>query len=177
VTKSEEQKAKLDVGEKIREIARLHELLNELRSRPVQVEYKEKRVVVEVEKGGRLGDSAEKLFDMYKRNNDAMAKRLAQDMLYYYSLFRKYYKLSMQRRKAFAELRREGDDQPEAGGDRRDLRRVGVHAGTHRELAIRDLHPLGRPGHAAQDVASIHLGTPSWFSSATWTTSRAVTTT
>ena len=56
-------------------------------------------LIVEVEKGGKLGPAAEKLFDMYKRNNDGMTKRLAQDMLYYYSLFRKYYTLSMQRRK------------------------------------------------------------------------------
>ena len=88
------------MGEKIREITRLHELLNELRSRPVQVEFREKQVIVEVEKGGKLGPAAEKLFDLYKRNNDGMSKRLAQDMLYYYSLFRKYYTLSMQRRKA-----------------------------------------------------------------------------
>lgn len=96
---NEEQNAKLDLADKIREIQRLQDLIAELKAMPPRIVIQDKLVTKEVEIPSRIGDRADKLFDIYKRHADELAKRLAQDMVYYYSLFRKYERLAKQQRR------------------------------------------------------------------------------
>lgn len=112
---NEEQNAKLDLADKIKEIQRLLALIAELKSMPPRIVIQDKLITKEIEIPSRIGDRADKLFDIYKRHADELAKRLAQDMLYYYGLFRKYERLAKLQRRVESS-RREGVHQPEARG-------------------------------------------------------------
>lgn len=114
--KNEEQTAKLDLSDKIKEIQRLQDLIAELKSMPPRIVIQDKLITKEVEIPSRIGERADKLFDIYKRHADELAKRLAQDMLYYYGLFRKYERLAKQKR-SFDSGRRKSFHQPKTRSD------------------------------------------------------------
>jgi plasmid stabilization system protein ParE len=97
--KNEEQNAKLDLSDKLKEIKRLQDLVAELKAMPPRIVIQDKHITKEVEVPSRIGDRAEKLFNIYKRHADELARRLAQDMLYYYGLFRKYERLAKEKRR------------------------------------------------------------------------------
>lgn len=80
-----------------REINRLQALIAELRALPPKVITQDKIITKTVDVPTRIGDRAEKLFNIYKKNADDLARRLAQDMLYYYGLYQKWYKLAQQK--------------------------------------------------------------------------------
>lgn len=61
---------------------------------PPRIVIQDKLITKEVEIPSRIGARADKLFDIYKRNSDKLATRLAQDMLYYHAQAMKYEKLS-----------------------------------------------------------------------------------
>ncbi len=95
----EEQNAKRDLSEKIKELNRLQALVAELKAMPPKVVYNDRRVEVTQEVPFRIGDRVERLMDMYKANNDRIAQRLGLDMLYYYKLCRQLHKQLGQQRK------------------------------------------------------------------------------
>ena len=70
----------------------------ELKAMPPRIVFQDKTMTKEIEIPSRIGERADKLFNIYKKKADALAKRLAQDMLYYYGLFRKYEKLAKLKR-------------------------------------------------------------------------------
>lgn len=61
---------------------------------PPKIVIKDKHITKEVEIPSRIGDRADKLFDIYKKNADQLALRLAQDMVYYYGQAKKFERLS-----------------------------------------------------------------------------------
>lgn len=65
---------------------------------PPRIVFQDKIITKEVEIPSRIGERADKLFNIYKKNADQLSKRLAQDMLFYYGLFRKYEKLAKLKR-------------------------------------------------------------------------------
>lgn len=66
---------------------------------PPKIVIQDKHITKEVEIPSRIGERADRLFDIYKRKCDEQSKRLAQDMLYYYAQFRKYERLAKEKRK------------------------------------------------------------------------------
>jgi hypothetical protein len=90
----EEQNAKNDLAEKIKEIQRLLDLIAQLKAAPPKVVTREVVKTQHVSAPTRIGDRAERLFDLYKKNNDLMAKQLKLNMLYYYRLYMKYRRLA-----------------------------------------------------------------------------------
>jgi hypothetical protein len=71
----------------------------ELKAMPPTIVFQDKIMTKEIEIPSRIGERADKLFNIYKKNADELSKRLAQDMLYYYGLFRKYEKLAKLKRR------------------------------------------------------------------------------
>lgn len=69
-------------------------MVAELRAMPPKIVYQERKVEIIQEVPSRIGDKVDRLMDMYKANYDNLAKRLAQDMLYYYRLYRKFERLA-----------------------------------------------------------------------------------
>lgn len=94
----EEQNAKNDLADKIREMNRLQALIAELRAMPPRVVLQDKIVTRDVIRPTKIGERVDRLFDIYKKNHDQMALRLAQDMVYYYGQFRKFEKLAKESR-------------------------------------------------------------------------------
>ena len=90
----EEQNAKNDLAEKIKEIQRLLDLIAQLKAAPPRVVTREVVKTQHVSAPTRIGDRAERLFDLYKKNNDLMAKQLKLNMLYYFKLYMKYRRLA-----------------------------------------------------------------------------------
>lgn len=74
-------------------------MIEELRAQPPRLIIQDKVATKEVEVQGRIGDRVEILFNMYKKRADGLAKRLAQDMLYYYAMYMKYERLSREQSK------------------------------------------------------------------------------
>lgn len=70
-----------------------------MKSMPPKIVVQDRIMNKEIEIPSRIGDRAEKLFDIYKKNADQLALRLAQDMLYYHGLFRKFERLSKEKSK------------------------------------------------------------------------------
>ena len=94
----EEQNAKNDLREKYKDIERLNDTIAQLKNLPPKTITKEVYKTQQVIQPTRIGDQVDRLFDMYKKNNDLMAKRLAQDMLYYYKMYMKYFRLAQKQR-------------------------------------------------------------------------------
>jgi hypothetical protein len=94
----EEQNAKQDLSEKIKELNRLQSLIADLRSMPPKVVYQDKIITKEIELPGKIGDRADRLLEMQGKHMQELQKRLAQDMLYYYAQSEKWKKLANQQR-------------------------------------------------------------------------------
>lgn len=66
---------------------------------PPKIVFQDKLITKKVEIPSRIGDRADKLFDIYKKNADKLALRLAQDMVFYYGQTKKYERLSKEQSK------------------------------------------------------------------------------
>ncbi len=72
----------------------MHDLIAQLKAAPPKVVTREVVKTQHVSAPTRIGDRAERLFDLYKKNNDLMAKQLKYNMLYYFMLYQKYRRLA-----------------------------------------------------------------------------------
>ena len=65
-----------------------------MRSLPPKTVYQERKVEIVQEVPSKIGDRADRLMDIYASNHSKLSKRLAQDMLYYYRLYKKFERLA-----------------------------------------------------------------------------------
>lgn len=93
-----EQTAKLDLRDKIQENARLRREIEELKALPPKTVTIDKIIPVVKEIPGKIGRPLEILMDRFASYQNERLKGTIFFMLYYHHLFRKYYKLSMQRK-------------------------------------------------------------------------------
>lgn len=97
-TIQEEQKAKMDLQGKMKEIGRLNQAVQDLKSRPVRTVIKEKKIEVIKEVTASIAVPVEKLMDMYKKRKDQETLRAYLTALYYFRLFNKYRSLLKEKR-------------------------------------------------------------------------------
>ena len=94
----QEQKAKLDVRDKLNEIARLRKQVIELNARPPESVFKEKIVTRIQEKPARIGHALGILMDRYDSYQGQKLKHAVFSMLYYHRLFKQYKRLFDQKK-------------------------------------------------------------------------------
>ena len=94
VLENQELRQKMD--DMMEEIRRLQKMLRELKARPPKNVEKEVVLRKLAPVNVSLGPRAEILMDMYKKKADKLAKTLGMNMLYYYRLFKYYFRLSQQ---------------------------------------------------------------------------------